>query len=109
MEKIKEEFYLIYSNQWCFCIEDDGDWSEFFHDGAELLKKTNGVEITNYYPGFFDSGYCRFNFKNVKLNLQHEGMLGIDLRTEPNPTNHDIEVARGIYEILKQVRNKNYA
>lgn len=109
LEKIKEEFYLTYSNQWCFCIEDDGDWYEFFHDGAELLKNTNGVEITNYYPGFFDSGYCRFNFKNVKLNLEFEGMLGIDLRTEPNPTNQDIEVAREIYEILKQVRNKNYA
>lgn len=109
LEKYKYEFFFSHSNQFIFTIEDDGDWYEFFQDGAEILKKTDGVEISNYYPGFFDSGYCRFIFKNVKLNLEYEGMLGIDLRTEPNPTDGDIIIAREIYEILKQVRNKNYA
>ena len=108
-EKYKQEFLLTHSNQWTFTIEDDGDWYEFFHDGAEILEKTNGVEIINYYPGFFDSGYCRFTYKDVRLNLEYEGMLGIDLRTEPNPTENDIKIAKEIYDMLKQVRNKNYA
>ena len=109
LEKIKDEFFLTDSNQWCFIIENDGNWSEFFHNGVELLKNTNGVEISEYYPGFFGSGYCRFNYKNVKLNLEYEGMLGIDLRTEPNPAENDLYIAKEIYEILKQVRNNNYA
>lgn len=97
------------SNQIIFAIEDDGDWHEFFQDGVEILKNTDGVEISNYYPGFFDSGYCRFSYKNVNLNLEYEGMLGIDLRTEPNPTEDEVNITKVIYEILKQVRNKNYA
>lgn len=109
IKKIKNVFFLEYSKQWCFTIEDDGDWYEFFHDGADILEKTKDVEVTNYYPGFFDSGYCRFVYKNVKLNIEYEGMLGIDLRTEPNPTEEDIRIATEIYEILKQARNKNYA
>jgi predicted metal-dependent HD superfamily phosphohydrolase len=109
LEKYKYEFLSTFSNQWIFTIEEDGDWYEFFQDGAEILKKTNGVEVMNYYPGFFDSGYFRFTFKNVSLNLEFEGMLGIDLRTEPNPTEYDVQIAKEIYEVLKQVRNKNYA
>jgi len=109
LEKYKYEFFSSRSNQLIFTIENDGDWHEFFHDGVEILKNTDGVEISNYYPGFFDSGYCRFTYKNVNLNLEYEGMLGIDLRTEPNPTENEINIANEIYEILKQVRNRNYA
>ncbi len=107
IKKIKDIFFLNCSQQWCFSIENDGDWYEFFQDGVDILEKTKGVEIINYYPGFFDSAYCRFNYKNVKLNLEFEGMLGLDLRTEPNPTESDLKIAREIYEILKQPFSKN--
>lgn len=109
LEIVKDSYYLSHSNQWKFNIEEDGDYSEFLNFGAELLDETLNVEKITYYPGFFDSGYYRFKFKNVKLHLEWEGMLGVDLRTEPNPTENDIIVAKEIYEILKQVRNKNYA
>lgn len=109
LEKIKDDYFLSQTQQWCFSIEDDGDFSEFLYSAAELLDNTTEVERITYYPGFFDSGYYRFYYKKVKLHLEWEGMLGVDLRTEPNPTDDEIEIAKEVYEILKQVRNKNYA
>lgn len=35
-------------------------------------------------------------------------MLGVNLRTEPNPSDSDILVAKGVFELIKAVRNKNY-
>jgi len=109
LDFFKEKYYLSYSNQWIFCIENDGDYSEFLYFGAQLLDQTQNVEKIEYYPGFFDSGYYRFYYKNVKLHLEWEGMLGVDLRTEPNPSESDLIVTQEIYELLKTVRNKNYA
>jgi hypothetical protein len=99
---------LTHSQQWKFNIEENGDYSEFLYFGAELLDQTPNVEKIEFYPGFFDSGYYRFSVKNVKLHLEWEGMLGVDLRTESNPTESDILIAKEIFEFLKTVRNKNY-
>lgn len=96
------------TSQWVFNLEEDGDNFEFFINGAEILDKTKGVEKIKYYPGFFDSGNYVFKYKNVLLNFEYEGMLGIELRTETNPSNNDLEIAKEIIEILKTVRNKNY-
>ena len=109
LSRMPNEYYFNYSNQWCFNIEEDGEHGCFLSYCAELLDQTAGVEKITFYPGFFDSGYYRFFYKKVKLNVEWEGMLGIDLRTEPNPTESDLKVAREAYELLKTVRNKNYA
>lgn len=109
LSKVKNEYYFSHTNQWVFGIEEDGDNSEFLYCGAELLDQTSFLQKITYYPGFFDCGYYRFYYKNVKLNLEWEGMLGVDLRTEPNPTENDLQVAREIYELLKTVRNKKHA
>ena len=109
LELVKDSYYLNHSQQWKFNIEEDGDYSEFFYFGAELLDQTSKVKKIKFYPGFFDSGYYKFIFKNVKLHLEWEGMLGVNLRTEPNPSDEDVSVAKEIYELLKSVRNKNYA
>ncbi|MGG5507271.1 MULTISPECIES: HD domain-containing protein [unclassified Myroides] len=109
LELVKDSYYLNHSKQWKFNIEEDGDYSEFLYFGAELLDQTSKVKKIEFYPGFFDSGYYKFIFKNVKLHLEWEGMLGVDLRTESNPSDEDVSVAKEIYELLKSVRNKNYA
>ncbi len=109
LNRIRNKFFLETSKQWNFNIEEDGNLYEFFHNGVEMLENTEGVEKITFYPGFFDSGYFRFYYKKVKLNLEYEGMLGIDLRTEPNPTESDLKVANEIYELLKTVRNKNHS
>jgi len=105
---VRNELFLETTNRWSFNIEEDGNWYEFFQNGVEILENTKGVEKITYYSGFFDSGYYRFYYNKVKLNLEYDGMLGVDLRTEPNPTENDLDVAKIVYELLKTVRNQNY-
>lgn len=109
IENIKNEIFLAHSQQWCFNIESDGDWCDFFQNGSEILEETEGVEKISYYQGFFDEGYYKFYFKNVKLNLEYEGTMGTILRTSPNPTEKELKAAKEIYKLLKNVRNYSFA
>ena len=74
--------------------------------GLALGVHEFNYEVDNKF--FVEKGATEFTNgnANVKLNLEYEGMLGIDLRTEPNPTEYDIKIATEIHELLKQVRNK---
>jgi predicted metal-dependent HD superfamily phosphohydrolase len=105
LNKMRSEFHLKTTNEWCFVIDDDGNFYEFFHEAAKLLDNTPNVEKTTYYPGFFDSGYYRFYYKNVNLNLEYDGLSGLILKTIPHATESDVIIAREVYELLKTVRN----
>jgi len=85
-------------------LEFDGDLSEFFYKSANMLDQTEGVHKINYYLGWFDSGYYKFTYKEVSLHLEYEGMLGTYLKTEPNSSATERQVAEEIFDKLLEVR-----
>lgn len=105
----ENEFYFTDSKQFVFVIEDDGNINEFFYQGVELIDEMEEISKIIYCPGFFDSAYYRFYYKNVKLNLEYSGMLGTNLLTEPNPSENDIIVAREIHEVFINIKNKKHS
>ena len=85
-------------------LEFDGDLSEFFSNAVKLLDQTNGVNKIQHYPGWHDSGYYVFTYREVPFRLEYEGMLGTSLRTEPNSSANDRQVADELFEQLLEVR-----
>ncbi|WP_417266393.1 phosphohydrolase [Brumimicrobium sp.] len=85
-------------------LEWDGDLSEFFYKSVEILDHTKDVHKINYYPGWFDSGYYRFTYKGISLHLEYDGMLGTYLKTEPNSSQKERQVAEEIFDKLLEVR-----
>lgn len=107
LKKINLDFNRTNTNEYVCYLEFDGDLSEFFYNSAKILDSISDVNKIIYYPGWFDSGYYRFLYKETKLHLEYDRMLGTLLRTECNPSDVDISNAKEIFQVLTEVRMTN--
>lgn len=104
LRRMNNSFNRTHTKEFVQYLEFDGDLSEFFYNSVKILDQTEKVEKISYYPGWFDSGYYRFNYKGSLLHLEYEGMLGTFIRTEPNATENDKSNATEIFQKLLAVR-----
>lgn len=69
----------IYKGECIFEIDPNGDNYESFNKVVEYLIRLN-VHVVDYYPGFFDFSYFKFEYLGIIFNLEYSGFSGTELK-----------------------------
>src|SRR5690349_17459675 len=106
---MKDNYFSAVTKQYIYVIEHDGDKNKSFYESVKILETLETVLKIKYHPGFFDSAYYHFIFKNSKLFLEYSGFNGTEVKTEPNPKEESISNACEIANILIDQLSKNHS